>query len=63
MENQTTLEHLKSTMRRMPLNLNADWNDKIDTCKSSKELMILINSEATVSEKDYFTSMIVASIN
>ena len=62
MENQTTLEHLKSTMYRMPLDINTSWNDKIDSCKNNKELMILINSEATVSEKDYFTSAINASV-
>ena len=53
-----TIGYLQSKTIRTPLNLNKEWNAKVNACKDSVDLMVLVCNEATVSEKDYLISAI-----
>ena len=53
-----TIGYLQSKMVRTPLHLNSEWNAKVNACGDSIDLMTLVCSEATISEKDYLISAI-----
>jgi len=50
MSSYTTIGYLQSKMIRMPLNLNQTWNEDINNCQTSQEIMDYIKLFGTKDE-------------
>jgi len=61
MQNKFTIGYLRGEIYRMPFHMNESWNAKVEACTNNAELLSLIVSEATISEKDYLLSIILTA--
>lgn len=50
MSSYTTIGYLQSKMIRMPLNLNTNWNNNINTLSSVQEIIDYIDQNGTTDE-------------
>ena len=50
MSSYTTIGYLQSKMIRMPLNLNTNWNNDINTLSSVQEIIDYIDNNGTSDE-------------
>ena len=50
MSSYTTIGYLQSKMIRMPLNLNTNWNNDINTLSSVQEIIDYIDDNGTTDE-------------